>query len=162
MQKQNQKNGGGVERQEGAAQAVVADSLVGAWRLNIAPVQGTPVPALITMNEDGTLITAQLPVEPFLGAADRVIFVSPGHGLWKPTEHDAASFTFVGLAATEKGVQAARATIAGRVELSPNGREFSGSYHATVFAPGGDSLATEDGALRGTRIALEMESATPQ
>jgi hypothetical protein len=109
----------------------------------------------MTIHADGTLTTASLPVEPFLGAADRVIFVSALHGLWEPVAPGTVRFKLVGLAATERGVQAAGATILGQGGLSDDGRSLSGSYEAHVFDPSGVQLATEEGALHATRITLE-------
>ena len=154
MSKDNQRTNPRVDPNQAGGMAAAGDSPVGAWRLTLAPVQGTPTPALITIGEHGTLITASLPVEPFLGAADRVIFVSAGHGLWKATGPKTMSFTIVGLAATERGSQAASALIAGRVEINPGGHLLSGTYHATVFDPAGMAMATEDGMLQASRIEL--------
>ncbi len=155
MTMQNQRTRFNTGNRPVTPEAADMGSLVGAWRLTIAPVQGTPVPALLTLHADGTLSSASLPVEPFLGAADRVIFVSPGHGLWEPTGVKQARLKIVGLAATERGAQAAGATILGRGELSADGRSLSGSYAATVYDPAGVPMATEEGTLTATRIGLE-------
>jgi hypothetical protein len=155
MLKQNQRTRLGNTDRQDTSEPADTGSLVGAWRLTIAPLQGTPVPALVTLHADGTLSSASLPVEPFLGAADRVIFVSPGHGVWEPAGVKLVSLKIVGLAATERGAQAAGATILGRGELSADGRSISGFYAATVYDPAGVQLATEEGTLQATRITLE-------
>ena len=155
MLKQNQRTRLSPTDRQAASEPVDTGNLVGAWRLTIAPIQGTPVPALVTLHADGTLSSASLPVEPFLGAADRVIFVSPGAGVWEPAGVKLARLKIVGLAATERGAQAAGATILGRGELSADGRSLSGSYAATVYDPAGVPLATEEGTLQATRISLE-------
>ncbi len=155
MSKQNQRTQLSQADRQATSAPAGTENLVGAWRLTIAPIQGTPVPALVTLHADGTLNSASLPVEPFLGAVDRVIFVSPGHGVWETAGVKLARLKIVGLAATERGAQAASATILGRGELSADGRSFSGSYAATVYDPAGVPLATEEGALQATRISLE-------
>jgi hypothetical protein len=162
MSKQNQRTRSSVGEGQGATQAMDMSTLVGIWHLTIAPVQGTPVPALVTVHADGTLGSASLPVEPFLGADDRVIFVSPGHGLWEPIALNMVSFKIVGLAATERGAQAASATIRGRLGLGEDGDTLNGSYDAVVYDPAGDELATEQGALRATRITLEDQGTPAQ
>jgi hypothetical protein len=157
MSKQNQPAWPSLGDGQGAFQAMDRGSLVGAWRLTIAPVQGTPAPALVTVHADGTLSTAPLPVEPFLGAADRVIYVSPGHGLWRVSDPNTVTIKIVGLAATDRGAQAASATIRGRLDRSDDGRSLNGSYEAIVYDPSGIELAKEQGALQATRITLDDE-----
>jgi hypothetical protein len=163
MSKQNQHTRPSMDDDgQDASRVMDRSSLVGAWRLTIAPAQGTPVPALISVHADGTLNMAFLPVEPFLGADDRVVFLSAGHGLWRATDPNRVGFTIVGLAATERGAQAASATINGRVDLSAEGGTFNGSYEASVYDPAGTQVAAERGALQATRITLEGQRAPAQ
>jgi hypothetical protein len=125
--------------------------------MTISPVQGTPAPVLATAGVDGTLVTAALPVEPFLGAADQVIFVSPGHGMWHAISDSTTHFTFVGLAASPAGTWIATATIRGSLDLAPDGATLVGSYHAVVSDPAGNELATELGQITAIRITASAQ-----
>jgi hypothetical protein len=132
-----------------------AQGFIGSWRLTIMPAQGTPVPALMTCCADGTLISSSLPVEPALGSPVDVLYVSSCHGTWEATGPDTGRCTFVGLAANGQGQPFGSATITSNVTLGSDGQTFTGSYHATVADPEGTTMATEDGLVQATRIAVE-------
>jgi hypothetical protein len=127
---------------------------IGSWRLIVSPDQGTPAPTLTTVGADGTLVSSSLPVEAALGSPDAVIFVSSTHGAWEATGPETACCTFVGLAADRQGRQFGSATINANVKLGPDGQTFTGSYHATVADPEGNTMATEDGMVQASRIAV--------
>jgi hypothetical protein len=128
---------------------------VGSWRLIVSPDQGTPTPTLATVSADGTLVSSSLPVEAALGSPDAVIFVSSTHGAWEATGPETAGCTFVGLAADGQGRQFGSATINSSVKLGPDGQTFARLYHAKVADPDGTVVATEDGTVQATRIAVE-------
>jgi hypothetical protein len=132
---------------------------VGAWRLTLLPAQGTPAPALATLGADGTLVMAFLPVEPFLGSADQLVFISAGHGGWEPSGPGTARFTFVALAASERGALAATGTISGSLALSRDGTTVTGSYGASLADPAGNEMATEQGGVRADRIYVRAPAA---
>jgi hypothetical protein len=135
------------------------ERFVGAWRLTLCPAQGTLAPALATLGVDGTLALDTLPVEPFLGAADNVSFVSGGHGQWQASGSGQARFTFVGLAAGERGTWEATGTISASLSLGQDGTTVTGSYWASIADPAGRELATEQGTLRAERIMVETPAA---
>jgi hypothetical protein len=66
-----------------------------------------------------------------------------------------ARLTFVGLAATERGAWAATGTISANLMLSPDRTTVTGSYWASMADSAGNEMATEQGALRAERIAVQ-------
>jgi hypothetical protein len=139
--------------------AAAGERFVGAWRVTLLPAQGTPAPALATLGADGTLAMTTLPVEPFLGADDQMIYVSGGHGAWEAKGPDKARFTFVGLAAGERGTWAATGTISANLTLGADGATVTGSYWASIADNAGREMATEKGTLRAERISVQMPAA---
>jgi hypothetical protein len=146
-------------RMEGVQGAIPQDGgqeLVGSWQLTISPSQGTPAPGLATFGIGGIVVTSTLVVEPALGALDRVIFISTGHGAWEANGQDTASLTLLALATDGQGRFDSAGVIHANLTLGSDGQTFSGSYMATIADPTGNTVATEQGTLQATRIIPQV------
>jgi hypothetical protein len=122
---------------------------IGSWQLLSRTAGQPPAPALLTLGADGTLLGAGLPVQP---AGPGVVFLSPGHGAWRPTGAGTAEATLVLLVADAQGTFRGTETDRIALRLGPDGRTWRGSFRATVTDPTGRVENGLDGTVEGTRI----------
>jgi hypothetical protein len=149
-----------------AAQDVTAPAdghgFVGSWRGDVTFTEGPPSYSLGTIDADGTIVVSIPPVMPWPGAPGDVLFTSSGHGAWEPTGADSAIVTFVALVADGQGNVFGTATIRASVTLDPGGQTFSGANVVTITDVSGNTVATRQGTIQGTRVVAEAPAmATP-
>lgn len=135
---------------------------VGSWRGDVTFAEGPPSYSLGTIDSDGTIVVSIPPVMPRPGAPGDVLFTSSAHGAWEATGADSAIVTFVGLVADGQGNVFGATTIRASVTLDPGGQTFSGSNVVTITDLAGNTVATRQGTIQGTRIVAEAPApATP-
>lgn len=133
--------------------------ITGSWRVTLFPAEGTPALGLATFGADGTMVNAFPPVEPSPLVPGGVMFVSSGHGAWETTGPDTVIAGFVALGADGQGQPGGTGTIRAGITLDADGQAFSSDYDATMAGPAGNTVATEQGTLRATRIVTVTPSA---
>jgi hypothetical protein len=123
---------------------------------------GQPHPGLLTFAADGTLLVADVPVQPAPpGAPVPAVYYSGGHGAWEATAADAAAFTFDLLLATEQGAALGTLTLRGVATLGADRRTLDGTYVGAFTDPAGQAGAAGQGSFRGTRLTVEPMDPPP-
>jgi len=141
-----------------------SQGFVGSWQVIVSFAEGPPGRSLGTIDADGTIVASIPPVMPWPGAPGDVLFLSSAHGAWEATGADSAIVTFVALVADGQGNLFGTATFRASATLDPEGETFSGSNTVTIADEAGNTVATRQGTIQGTRIvaeAPEMAAATP-
>ena len=138
---------------ESAATAKASD-LVGSWSITVSETEGLPTRMLLTLNADGTLVTAEHPVVTPPGAPGP-IFTSSGHGSWRTPDQENAEFMFVTLGSDGSGELFAIVTSSGVLEFSAGRNIVVGEMTATIDDPTGKRLAVFPLTLRGVRIDIQ-------
>jgi hypothetical protein len=127
---------------------------VGSWSITVFETEGPPTRALYTMGAGGTLVTAEHPVVTPPDAPG-AIFTSSGHGAWRSSGPNEASFTFIGLGSYGDGNLFAVVTFRGSLVLDAGGHTLKGEMTASIDDPQGNTMATFPMTLEGTRIVAE-------
>ena len=129
---------------------------VGSWLGDVTFSEGPPSSSV------GTIVVSIPPVMPRPGAPGNVLFTSSGQGAWEATGADSAIVTVVALVADGQGNAFGATTIRASVTLDPGGQTFSGSNVVTITDVAGNTVATRQGTIQGTRIVAEAPAmATP-
>jgi hypothetical protein len=127
---------------------------VGSWSITVFETEGPPTQALFTIGADGTFVTAEHPVVTPPGAPG-AIFTSSGHGAWKASGSNDASFRYLGFGSDGSGNLFAIVTFRGNLALDPDRRMLKGEMTATIDDPQGTTMATFPMTLEGTRIVAD-------
>jgi hypothetical protein len=127
---------------------------VGSWSITVFETEGPPTRALFTLGAGGTLVTAEHPVVTPPGAPGP-IFTSSGHGAWRVSGPNEASFTYIGLGSDGHGNLFAVVTFRGSLALGADRHTLKGEMIASLDDPQGTTMATFPMTLEGTRIVAE-------
>ncbi|HEU5099432.1 MAG TPA: hypothetical protein VFU22_10455 [Roseiflexaceae bacterium] len=123
-----------------------SEKLVGSWEVVVTTVgQGTTFPALLTFNDDGSML-ADEPPSPF---------ETSGHGNWLSTGRRAAAFTFISLVGSAEGPLSAKYKVVGALHFDSSSDSWSGPFKIDVADPSGQVVFSDHGTFSLTRIAVE-------
>ena len=127
------------------------EGCAGAWQVASAS-PGRPL-HIITFAADGTLMDVGPPVQPAAPeAANDLVFSSAGPGVWVRTGEHSCTFTFVRMAADERGTNLGTTTVRGMQELSADGQAFTSTVTITIADATGKVVRTLSGTAEGTRM----------
>ena len=118
-------------------------ALPGSWAVQVStPTQGT-FPALATFTSDGAVITSEASS-----------FETAGHGNWVSTGDDEAAYTFVAIEGSPTGEFTGSLKVVATLRL--DGRQkWSGPFKVDVFDADGNTVFSDRGTAKATRIRVE-------
>jgi len=131
--------------------------IVGSWRLSLAGTGAMDQEDVLdTFTADGTVLASVKPVSPAPpGAPFGQIFASLMHGNWMVVGPNQVALTLVRLQTDESGNYLGTVTVPAVAEVSSDGQGLSGSFTYDVADPSGNVVASGDGTLEGTRLAVQ-------
>jgi hypothetical protein len=130
-------------------------SYVGTWQV-IQIVNGkTSGIRLATWYSDGTILTSGPVVTAAApGSANKLVFNSTAHGVWRSTGPATAAATFSWLRSDENGKYLGMTTIQLTSTLAPDGQSFKNVATFTLTDSTGKVISTVAGGGGGTRVNL--------
>jgi hypothetical protein len=127
---------------------------IGSWRIDLFPDDQPSVNhALVAFLAEGVLITSPPPVEPFPPAEEGAVFVATGLGAWQATANDEVELGFVAQSTSSKGILLGFGSVHATGRFDEETGTISGRYHFEEAGLDETVFATEDGTVRGIRIA---------
>ena len=119
---------------------------IGSWEVVVTAVgQGTTFPALLTFNDDGSML-ADEPPSPF---------ETSGHGNWISTGRRDVAYTFVALIGSAEGSLSVKLKVVGTLHFDSTNNTWSGPFKIDGFDPSGQVILSDHGTFSLTRIAVE-------
>ncbi|HXD31743.1 MAG TPA: hypothetical protein VN643_11540 [Pyrinomonadaceae bacterium] len=131
-------------------------ALVGSWTGTFTPaendpIQFPPLPALFTFNSDGTVIGtdggALAPIEQTYG--------SPSHGVWKRLGKRRFELKNIIIVVNADGTLFLTGTVRLVIQLSDDGKSFSGTGSYSFLDQDGVDYGTGDENIVGEKISLD-------
>ena len=121
------------------------EKLLGSWNADLTTPNQDTFPALLTFTSDGSVITAESPLQ----------FESSGHGSWNSKSSGEVAYTFIALFGSEEGKNTGKLKVVGILNLDSGKENWSGPFKIDVFDANGQVIFTDNGTLSLSRIAVE-------
>lgn len=127
----------------------------GVWRTTGAPAAGQSLPGVIVLAADGHASYTGLPVQPAASTApNRLIYSSPGQGVWAATGNGTIALELVVVQADENGEYIGTTTLRGTGQVSADGQTLDGNGVSTTADPAGNVLSTVPFSARSSRMTV--------
>lgn len=117
---------------------------------------------LSTFTDEGAVLAAnggQLPTIP--GVQGTGLLLTEGHGAWQATGERTADGTFVFFTLDQTGGISSTNTVRMSVEVDASGESYGGVFTLDAVSPAGNSMGSDRGTLRATRIGVEAPALPP-
>jgi hypothetical protein len=124
-----------------------ADSIVGAWMVEVTPQGGPPPHRVLMLHTVGGGVVGSTSNPPSGG--------SPVYGVWARSGRRQFHVTFLGFTFNDTGNSTGTVKVRTRSTLSADGRALDGTAIVTLHDPSGQQFAMFGSSFRGTRISLE-------